>query len=69
MTAFSPGDLIISDRYGPGKVTALSGRPGYVLASFGETIDNQYNAETGRRCAVYGSDTIVKREAEHADNL
>jgi hypothetical protein len=69
MPNFNPGDLVASDRYGNGKVTGPSARIGYVLASFGETIDNQYNAETGRRFGACGTDTIVKREAEHADNL
>jgi hypothetical protein len=69
MPNFNPGDLVTSDRYGNGKVTGLSARPGYVLASFGGVYDNQYNAETGRRFAACGTDTIVKREAQHGDNL
>lgn len=63
---FAPGDHVTSDRYGPGRVTALSARPGYVLVTFAGAVDNQYHAITGARYAGCGTDRIKREDPSYA---
>ena len=64
MRGLIPGDRVISDRYGPGKVTSDSTVPGCVDVYFSaDNYDCIYNRFTGKRYLKIGHDTI--REDTH----
>lgn len=69
MTNFIPGDLVTSDKYGPGKVTRCNlTTPTIVLVSYKSGPYNcAYDGRTGHRCPRFGTDTITHEEADNAD--
>lgn len=59
---FKPGDKVISDRYGLGRVTGLSAaRAGVVLVTFADgQHECAYDDYTGNRLPRFGHDTITE---------
>ena len=64
MADFIPGDKVVSDKYGAGRITAYSKViDEAVLVTFGpDQIDNAYDPHTGHRLPRFGSDVITHQE-------
>lgn len=67
MTSFIPGDMVVSDKYGPGKVTRCNvTNDAIVMVSYKSGPYNcAYDGRTGRRLPRFGSDTICHVEVPH----
>lgn len=69
MASFIPSDKVVSDQYGPGKVTRCNvANECIVLVSYKSGPYNcAYDSRTGHRMPRFGSDTIRHEEVPNGD--